>query len=184
MRAPGGLEMVPETHKYKNEEEPNLHWSTVQIYVGREIFFRLVRAAHSPWCIYRAGRGRGMFLDGPCGSFQLWSPARLSVRRSLPVLVLGSPSSSYSGHFEQLEQSKKSILFSVRQNTKGVKIQVPMKLWETVEPLYINDSASFVWRCFRADVVHVVFFLLLGRLGPKKIKKCARPKHLFHHQEI
>lgn len=60
----------------------------------------------SPWCTCQAGRGRGRFLDGPYESFQWWSPALLSARSSLPAPALGSPSSSYSGHFEQLKENK------------------------------------------------------------------------------
>lgn len=69
-------------------------------------FFRHHRTVNSPWCICQAGRGRGRFLDGPYESFQWWSPARLSARSSLPAPALGSPSSSYSGHFEQLKENK------------------------------------------------------------------------------
>ena len=67
---------------------------------------RHCRTVNSPWCICQAGRGRGRFLDGPCESFQWCSPARLSARSSLPAPALGSLSSSYSGHFEQLKENK------------------------------------------------------------------------------
>ncbi len=76
------------------------------VYLQKGLFFRHYRTVNSPWCICQAGRGRGRFLDGPYESFQWWSPARLSARSSLPAPALGSPSSSYSGHFEQLKENK------------------------------------------------------------------------------